>query len=442
MDELFQDFIETNALFTHDDRILLGISGGIDSIVMLHLMTSAGFDVYAAHCNFKLRGTESDDDQIFVEGECRRHNIRFISNTFNTKEYAAEKGISLQMAARELRYDWFLRLLGDLDCRCVAIAHNKNDVAETFLINMVRGTGLRGLTGIKPKTGRIVRPLLFADRKSISEYALHHKILHREDTSNSETKYLRNYIRHIIIPEFEKISPDFTGNIYDTAGRLKEADTILSETIENKFSLLFENKDNDYIVSIDSLSGLDPLPAYLYGFLKRWNFSREVTEDILGAMQWGTSGKQFYSQTHRLIRDRKHLIITVLPESKLTRYYIDEDTTTLSEPLNIRISKHRHQPDFKIPADRNTACIDAGMLHFPLLLRKWQKGDYFQPLGMGGLKKLSDYFIDNKFSLARKERTWILASGSRIVWIAGSRLDDRFRITERTKDILMIEILD
>ncbi|TVR72188.1 MAG: tRNA lysidine(34) synthetase TilS [Marinilabiliales bacterium] len=442
MDELFQDFIKTNDLFTHDDRILLGLSGGIDSMVMLHLMTSAGLDVYAAHCNFKLRGAESDEDQIFVESECRRQNIRFIPGAFNTKEYAAEKGISLQMAARELRYEWFLKLLGDLDCRYVAIAHNKNDVAETFLINLLRGTGLRGLTGIRPKTGSIVRPLLFADRKSISEYASHHNILHREDSSNYETKYLRNYVRHAIIPEFEKISPGFIGNIYDTAGRLKEADAIFSETIENKFSYLFESQGNDYIVSINSLSGLHPLPAYLYGFLKRWNFPREVTEDILVAMQGGTSGKQFYSPTHRLIRDREHLIITALPVHGLTRYYIDEDSTTLSEPLNMRISKHRHQPGFKIPADRNIACVDAGMLHYPLLLRKWQKGDYFQPLGMGGLKKLSDFFIDNKFSIAQKERVWILASGSRIVWIAGHRLDDRFRITERTKDILMIEILE
>jgi len=441
MFERFLEFIRAGALFNSEDRILLGVSGGIDSMVLMHLMVRAGFDVSAAHCNFRLRGEEADDDQAFVAGECKKLNVRLHAKAFSTREYAMERGISLQMAARELRYSWFFSLLPRAGCSLLSIAHNKNDVAETFLINLLRGTGLRGLTGIRERSGKVVRPLLFAERSDIKEYAMRYGVPFREDSSNRDTRYKRNSIRHKIIPEVEKLKPDFIKIIYSTALRLREADIIFTDAIEQGFSNLFHLENDEYRVKISSLRELEPLPAYLYGFLRRWNFTRETTEDVIAAFQ-GTPGKQFFSQTHRLIRDREHLIITSRQSPGLTRYYIDEDATTLDVPLKIRISKHLNHKDFSIPADRKIACLDMDMLNFPLLLRKWQSGDYFQPLGMGGLKKLSDFFIDNKFSIAEKERTWILVSGSRIAWIAGYRIDDRFRITDRTKEILMIEILE
>ncbi len=441
MFERFTGFIREGSLFGRGDRLLLGVSGGVDSMVMLHLMANNGYDIVAAHCNFLLRGAESDEDQDFVARECKKIDIPVYTCSFNTKEYAMEKGISLQMAARELRYNWFYSLLAELGCSLIAIAHNKNDITETFLINLLRGTGLRGLTGIKARSGKIVRPLLFAGRPEILEYATLNKIPFREDSSNMDIKYKRNRIRHIIIPELEKISPGFVGTIYETAERLKETDEIVSEALEQRFNNLFSRENGEYKVKVSSLLELDPLPAYLYEFLRRWGFSRETTDNIVSALQ-GPPGKLFYSNTHRLIRDREYLIITPIQQVQITRYYIDEDSTRLNEPLNLRISKHIYHKGFSIPSEPSIACLDLDMLHFPLILRKWQNGDYFQPLGMGGLKKLSDFFIDNKFSIADKERTWILASGNRIVWITGHRIDDRFKITDRTKEVLMIEIVE
>ncbi len=435
----FSDFVKAGDLIDRPGKILLGISGGVDSMVMFNLFLETDYPFAAAHCNFNLRGEESDQDQYFVAQECIKNNIHLHFKKFDTVNYSQERGISLQMAARELRYTWFNQLISENGYLSVAIAHNKNDLAETMLINIIRGTGIRGLTGIKEKRGNIIRPLLFAERIDITRHAIKHKVTFREDSSNIDIKYKRNRIRHRIIPEFEKISDSFVKNLYSTACRLKDVEIVFNEAVKNKFNELCTETDNEFRLNIKSLLSLNPLPSYLYEFLKNWNFPREMIPDIIISLK-GPSGKQFYSSTHKLVKDRESLIIRPLQHEAVSRYYIEEETTELHEPLKLKISKMEMFSGFRIPADPEIACLDLNVLHFPLLLRKWQKGDYFQPLGMNGLKKLSDFFIDNKFSLIEKEKIWLLTSGNKIVWITGHRIDDRFKITERTKDILMVEI--
>ncbi len=439
MHHRFKEFVDNENLFDIHGRILLGVSGGIDSMVMMNLFQTTGCHISTAHCNFNLRGNESDIDQLFVSDYCQKHNIPFYVKNFDTESYAADNKMSLQMAARELRYSWFYQLAAENGYRYIAIAHNKNDLAETFLINLVRGTGIRGLTGIRAKSGKIIRPLLFADRKEIMDYALKNNIDYREDSSNREIKYRRNRIRLRIIPEFEAISSDFSDTLYETSKKLKDVEAIYINSINKKFNEIATPVSYGYILKISSLMQLDPLTSYLYEFLRRWNFPRELVPDIIASLT-GPPGKQFFSSTHRLIKDRDNLIITPDKINDSARYYIDEDVKSISHPIKLSFTRVVKHQGFIIPNNPKTACLDQDLLHFPLILRKWQKGDYFQPLGMSGLKKLSDFFIDNKFSLVEKEKTWLLASGNKLAWIVGHRIDNRFRITERTGNILVIEM--
>ncbi len=436
----FNDFVSSENLLD-SGKILLGISGGIDSMVMLGLFLKTGLQVSAAHCNFGLRGQESDTDQVFVAEYCKKNNVPLHTKHFNTQQYAEEHKISLQMAARDLRYSWFEHLKTEHNYSSIAIAHNKNDLAETFLLNLTRGTGIRGLSGISAKTGNVIRPLLFAGRKEILEYAEKHAIPFREDSSNKDIKYRRNRIRHKIIPEFEAILPGFTDTLFETAKRLKDVETIYSGTVNRKFDDLCIKTSLGYKFNIRSLLSLNPLPTYLYEFLKRWNFPRELVPDIIASLS-SSSGKQFFSPTHRLIRDRDYLFITMADRDTPNKYYIEEDTTGIAYPVKMNFTRTEYHPGFIIPRNTAIACLDQDLLHFPLILRKWQKGDYFQPLGMTGLKKLSDFFIDNKLTLIEKEKTWIMASGNKVVWIVGHRIDNRFKISERTRNILLAEMIE
>jgi tRNA(Ile)-lysidine synthase len=436
----FTDFINSEDLIDVPGKILLGISGGLDSMVMLSLFQKSGYEIAVAHCNFGLRGQESDTDQFFVAEHCKQNNLPFHSKLFETKNYAREHGISLQMAARDLRYSWFGQLTDENMYSQIAVAHNKNDLAETFLINLIRGTGIRGMTGIGAKTGRIMRPLLFASRKEILDYAIAHELKFREDSSNIETKYKRNRIRHRIIPEFEAISPGFVDTLYETSKRIKDIESIYTGTVTKKLDEICDITSLGYQIRIDSLLSLSPLPPYMFELLRRWDFPGELVPDIISSLT-GPSGKQFFSPSHRLVKDRDYLIITPADTDPPGRFYIEEGQTAITRPVEMIITSTPKDAGFVIPARPEVACLDLDLLHFPLILRKWQKGDYFQPLGMNGLKKLSDFFIDEKFSIIEKERTWILASGNKVVWVAGHRIDNRFRITGRTRNILTLEIL-
>jgi tRNA(Ile)-lysidine synthase len=362
MENQFIDFIKSEKLLESDNRILLGISGGVDSMVMLELFMRTGFPLAAAHCNFGLRAGESDDDHAFVARCCKKNNIPLHAESFETVNYAREKGISLQMAAREIRYQWFDRLAEENSYAAIAIAHNKNDLAETFLINLMRGTGIRGLTGIRTKAGRVIRPLLFACREEIIEYAAYRGVEYREDSSNAQVKYTRNRIRHLIIPEFEAISPGFVDRVYHTAARLRDSEKIAADAITGKFLEICTKTDYGYLLRIESLLSLTPLPYYLFAFLSRWNFTGEILPDILSSLT-ASSGKQFFSSTHRLIKDREHLIITPIERDAPDRYYIEEGTSRIDHPLKMHIARTGNHSGFIFrrwliqPALTWTCCI-------------------------------------------------------------------------------------
>ena len=445
MDDLLRRlrrYIDEEGLCRPSDRILLTVSGGVDSMVMAHLMTAAGYDCGVAHCNFSLRGQESDDDETFVRAWAAGRDLPFFFVRFDTEAYAAEHGLSIQMAARDLRYAWFRETAVAEGYDRIALAHNRNDVAETFLINLTRGTGLRGLSGIPPRHGLLMRPLLFARRDEIEAFARREGIAWRDDSSNRSVKYTRNKIRHVILPAFEELNPSFVDTLAATAARLAASGAVFDKYMEQVRPQFFLRQDKRMLIPLEKLREAQARAAILFELLSPLDFSPATTGEILKALD-SPPGKQFFSPTHRLIKDRDFLIITPLGEKdeKERRYYIEEGMTGVGEPLRLRITSFARDDTFVIPRSPDIAVIDYDRLSWPLVLRRWQPGDYFRPLGMQGMKKLSDFFIDRKLSLDEKEELWLVTEGDRIVWIPGMRLDDRYKITDDTKKILKIEWL-
>ena len=439
MVEKFKEYIETNSLFNPEDKLLVTVSGGIDSVVMLDLLVNGGWDCCVAHCNFQLRGEESDGDEIFVKELAEDYSLPFSSVNFDTGKYAQENRISIQMAARNLRYEWFEEERRRQGCEYIVLAHQKDDIIETFLINIARGTGIRGLTGIKSKVNRIVRPLLFASREEIEKYRNDNNLEYREDSSNISLKYARNIVRHNIIKEFESINPGFRKTIIENIDHLKDLEEIFDFTVSDKTEKAVSFENDIVRIRLDELKELSPLRTYLYEFLRKYNYTSDNVADIIRALD-SIPGKLFYSPTHKLVRDREHLIISEIKDEEDVKYYIDDGISKIKEPVHLKISRSANTPDFIIPKDRGTVSVDYNLLEFPLILRRWQKGDYFMPFGMDQMKKVSDYFVDTKTSLTEKENTWILASGEKIVWIVGKRPDNRFRITEKTTEIIIFNL--
>ena len=439
MIEQFQNYIQANNLFKKSDRILLGVSGGIDSIAMFHLFRISGFTIGIAHCNFRLRGDESDQDEEFVRRLADNYNLPFYTKRFNTNTIAANEGISIQMAARDLRYEWFEEIRIKEKYDYIAIAHNSDDQIETFLINLARGTGIKGLTGIKNKSDKVVRPLLFVSRKDIEYFATKNNFLFCEDSSNSSTKYSRNKVRHEVIPMLEKINPNFRKVMIENITRLKETDQIFNQAIQEKYKLCVKEKSNSLLFTINELKKLDPVETYLHEFLNSYGFSTTQIRDIVSVLD-SNSGKQFFSATHRIIKDRDYLILEEISAQSGKLFYINEDDFRIEYPIELLIEKEEINNDFNVQKDSKIGQFDLDKLVFPLTIRKWQKGDYFMPLGMNNLKKLSDFFIDQKLSITEKENIWILESENKIVWIIGLRPDERFKVTKDTKIILKINL--
>lgn len=439
MQKEFQQFIDSNNLCSNKNRLLLGISGGIDSICMFHLFRQLEFPIGIAHCNFQLRESESDQDEEFVKNLANQYDVPFFTIKFNTKEFAENEGISIQMAARDLRYDWFEEIREKHNYDYITIAHNRDDVVETFLINLTRGSGIKGLTGIKPKSGNTIRPLLYASRNEISEFIDKHNLKYREDSSNSSVKYSRNLIRHEIIPLFEKINSGFRETVIENISKLKDTETIYNASIDNARNSILRYENQKLLINLEKLNQLNPLSTYLYEILKPYGFSGAQSIDIINSLE-GISGKQFFSATHRLIKDRNDLIIEEIHQIHNKIYYIDQDTENITSPINLNITKQELNDEFEITKSKDIGLFDLDKIEFPLILRKWKKGDYFMPLGMTNLKKLSDFFIDNKLSLIDKENTWILENCNKIIWIVGLRIDERFKISDKTTNILKIEL--
>jgi tRNA(Ile)-lysidine synthase len=439
MIEEFRKYIEENSLINKSDRILLAISGGIDSMVMAHLFLTINTKIGIAHCNFNLRGMESDKDEAFVKHFASTHEIPFYSVSFDTAGFATEKGISIQMAARELRYRWFEEIRLRNNYTCISIAHNLNDNVETFLINLTRGTGIAGLTGMKPKHNTLIRPLLFATRNAIIEYSILNHVDFREDKSNAETKYTRNKIRHVIIPQFREINPSFEATITETAERLNEINDIIAghiSGIRDKVSII---TDNTIAFKINALQGLSPQLTQLYELFRPYGIGKGQLHDLVKLIN-GKTGSQLITSGYILVKNRKEILVSKREADSENYFEISvlEDFVKFPGLISAEIKKVNSR--FSIPLSSNIACLDVDMISFPMIIRKWKHGDSFYPLGMKQKKKLSDYFVDNKYSVIEKEHCRILESERKIVWIIGDRIDNRFRITKSTKKVLIIEV--
>ena len=437
MYQQFLDNIETNQLFSTDDRILVGVSGGVDSMVMAHLFLKAGFTFAIAHCNFGLRDEESEYDQEFVQSFASENNLAFHTKKFDTEKFASENKLSVQMAARRLRYRWFDQLKKRYNYDVIAMGHNKDDLVETFFINIARGTGLKGITGIKPRNRDIVRPLLFATREEILKYSAENDIAYREDSSNRTVKYSRNKIRHHIIPEFQRLNPRFLETVRENTERFQDAYTIYLKAVEEKKAELTFEEGSELYIDIYKLNELQEKNTYLFEILKPFGFTKEVIHEIVDHLE-AEPGKEFFSAAHKLVKDRDYLIVAPLEEETTSRFYIDEWIHRIDKPISLEFDLIEDNQDYRIPRDSNKAAIDYDKIQFPLMLRKWQQGDYFKPFGFAHYKKLKDFFVDRKYSILDKERTWILASGEKIIWIVGDRLDDQFRVDSHTRRILEI----
>jgi len=412
--------------------VLIAISGGIDSVVLAHLMQHIACKTSFAHCNFKLRAKESDLDATFVKNLGSYLSIPVHVKKFETKSYATEKGLSIQMAARELRYDWFQQIATEHNYDYILTAHHKDDNLETFLINLTRGTGLDGLTGIPKKNDNILRPLLSFSRAELLAYADSNEIKWREDQSNSATKYLRNKIRHDVVPILKELNPSLLNSFEKTLKNLQESQQLIQDRIESLKPHVFSmREDGIQTISIKKIKELKSPKANLYELLKPYGFGN--WKDISSLLK-AQSGKQLFSKTHRLIKDREVLLLSPLQKQDTSFYVVDRSVKKLETPIKLALKKVAKIDD----VDDAIAYIDKSLLNERLVVRKYQKGDYFYPIGMQGKKKVSKYFKDEKLSLLEKEATWLLCNGNEIVWVIGRRLDNRYKVTKDTQSILKI----
>ena len=438
--EEFEKYIAENELFSHDDKLLLTVSGGVDSMVMMALTAAAGYRFGVAHCNFQLRGNESDEDEVLVENEARRYGVEFYNKRFDTVGEMERTGESMEMAARRLRYAWFKELCEEHGYTAIVIAHHGNDSIETFFINLLRGTGLRGLTGISTQVGHIVRPMMFATRKIIHDYAVAHRIPYREDSSNRSTKYLRNKVRLGVVPMFKDIKPQFTNIMRRNIARLSQAQDFITSAINIVKGEAMERSGDMHTLWVDRIRPTLPRHYVIYEILSsEFGFKGDVVDALCRALDAELSGRRFYAREWVAVTDRGRVVISPIADDDDCEVIVDRGAIR-SYAGGVALYYEYCDIDFIDSLDQgdNVALLDADKLKFPLRLRRWQDGDWFVPFGMSGRKKLSDFLIDKKVSLAEKRRQFVLMSGDDIVWVVGRRLDDRYAITRKTENVLKV----
>ena len=433
--EKFQNHIALNFPFLIGKKLLLATSGGIDSMVMVDLFKKLSIEFSLAHCNFQLRGIESFGDQNFVQEYALDNGIPFFVTQFDTEAFAKDYKLSTQVAARELRYNWFYELLETENYDYIITAHHSDDNLETFLINLVRGTGLEGLTGIPSINEKSIRPLLYFSRQEIENYAKLNTINWREDTSNASDKYLRNKIRHHLVPALKELNPNFLSSFQKSQKYLQEAKTMVDDASIMVYQQVVKEHENEIHFDLNQLLKLPNYKSYLYQWLNEFGFSSwDDIYDLVGSQ----SGKQVFSREFRLLKNRDFLILSPINSiDEVAEYFIDKDQKEVKIPINLSFC---NIDDISISGN-DIIFVDENKLEYPLALRKWKTGAIFQPIGMEGKsKKVSKFFKDEKLSLIEKEKTWILFSGNKIVWIVGIRQDERFKIKKETRNILKIQL--
>ena len=436
----FQRYVAENELFGPDDRLLLTVSGGVDSMVMLALCATAGYRIGVAHCNFGLRGAESDADEALVAATAARHGVPYYARRFDTAAEMERTGESMEMTARRLRYAWFRELCTAEGYTAIAVAHHADDSVETFFINLLRGTGLRGLTGISVQTGRIVRPLTFATRKEIMEYAVANKIAYREDSSNRSTKYLRNKVRLGLIPRIREINPKFTALMQRNIARLTDAQEFVTKAIEQVRRVAVEQQGEVETIYLDRIDPELPRNFVLYELLNAaYGFKGDVVDALCRAIDAGAVGRRFYARDRVACTDRGTVVVTPIADDDPCEVLVPEGALRAYAGNGVLYFDRCHIDmidAFGVPPHR--AQLDARLLQYPLTLRRWEEGDRFVPFGMSGHKKVSDFLKDCKVPLVEKQRQFVLLSGGEIVWVVGHRIDDRYRLTEHTEQVLCI----
>ena len=415
-------------------KSILACSGGVDSVVLAHLCAKLGIRFSLAHCNFQLRGKESEEDEEFVGELAKELKVDYFVKHFDTDKYASNNKLSIQEAARDLRYSWFHELANENKIDLILTAHHSDDDLETFIINLSRGTGIKGLVGIPHRSGMIRRPLLVFSRREILDYAESEGLSWREDSSNKEEYYLRNKIRHHLVPLLREINPAFLDNFNKSQAYLRESARILDEQIASTRARIFTKADRGWVIQAHLLKELEPRTAYLHALFSEFGFTdwRAVS-----ALLDGASGKEIYSKSHRLIKDRKVLLLVPLDDQEEEEFEFLLATGRIEDPVELTIEDVNSIDE----VSKGILYVDKETLNHRLHIRKWEKGDYFYPLGMKGKKLVSKYFKDEKMNALEKEDQWLLFSGGKLVWVIGRRADDRFKVTSKTKNILRIKLV-
>lgn len=438
--EAFEKYIAGNDLASHDDRILLTVSGGVDSMVMLALFARCGYRVGVAHCNFQLRGAESDEDEVLVEQEARKYGVACYNKRFETEAEMERTGESMEMAARRLRYAWFEELAREHGYTAIAIAHHVDDSIETFFINLLRGTGLRGLTGISTQAGKVIRPLMFASRKEILEYAVQNHIPFREDSSNRSTKYLRNKIRLGLVPRIREINPKFTSLMSRNLSRLTDAQLFINHGIARIRAEAVTSENGLDTLHVERIDPAFPREFVIYELLSSaYGFKGDVIDGLCHALAHGVTGRRFYSRERVAYVDRGTIVVAPIASDDACSITVEQGAQRSYCGNSVLYYEHLDidaVENFGVP--EHIAQLDADRLHYPLTLRRWQEGDSFVPFGMTGRKKVSDFLIDAKVSGPEKARQFVLLSDEQIVWLVGRRIDDRYRLTPETENVLRI----
>lgn len=417
--------------------LLVAVSGGPDSVVLLDALHREGFSVVIAHCNFHLRGEASNEDAKFVKSLATKYQVTYCQIDFDTEKVAEERKVSIEMAARDLRYEWFEQMADVHKCDLIAVAHNADDTVETFFLNLTRGSGLQGLSGMAQLRGRIVRPLLKVSRKLIMEYIAEYNLQYRIDATNLETVYTRNKIRHNLIPQFEEINPSFLQTMANNMRFIASAQSIVEAYAVEAYKNVVKLDNGRIIFDLRKLKKCQGIDTLLFIWLSKYGFTSDAVLQLCRSLD-DIPGKQFYSATHRLVVGVGSLELSVrsaeIQSSTSQVFSICSEDYIIENPIRLEI-REVDIVNFEVIKLSNVACLDADKLQYPLTLRRWQKGDWFIPFGMKGRKKLSDFFADKKMNLIDKEQVWLLTSGDDIVWVVGHRVDARYAVTDKTKKV-------